>query len=339
MIVKKFLKGFMAAALAVTMAVTPVSSVKAAEVTVTSGASTYTFSQEPAAAFLITGLSRTSFDGAFFLHTYEADAYNNVADNINKIIFYCVPVGTQISSPNNFCVYDRCSIFSSSSAIFSMNILTYQVGESLSVSEYYHLREGFVNTQVIQQEYLQGDTLIMVTSCQEGDDFNMVPEIFAGMSCSVVQIPVADALAMDNANIQLDTANTQTAEAQAQAAQQAAQQAADAQAAAQAQAEAQAAAEAQAQQAAEAAQAQAQADALAAQQAADAAAQAQITAQPANTTVSQGTYTVEANDNLCKIAQKVYGDRKAWREIYKANPTIKDDYVIYKGQVLVIPTR
>jgi hypothetical protein len=38
MIVKKFLKGFMAAALAVTMAVMPVSSVKAAEVTVTSGA-------------------------------------------------------------------------------------------------------------------------------------------------------------------------------------------------------------------------------------------------------------------------------------------------------------
>ena len=37
MIVKKFLKGFMAAALAVTMAVMPVSSVKAAEVTVTSG--------------------------------------------------------------------------------------------------------------------------------------------------------------------------------------------------------------------------------------------------------------------------------------------------------------
>ena len=54
MIVKKFLKGFMAAALAVTMAVTPVSSVKAAEVTVTSGASTYTFSQEPVAAFVVT---------------------------------------------------------------------------------------------------------------------------------------------------------------------------------------------------------------------------------------------------------------------------------------------
>ena len=331
MIVKKFLKGFMAAALAVTMAVTPVSSVKAAEVTVTSGASTYTFSQEPAAAFLITGLSRTSFDGAFFLHTYEADAYNNVADNINKIIFYCVPVGTQISSPNNFCVYDRCSIFSSSSAIFSMNILTYQVGESLSVSEYYHLREGFVNTQVIQQEYLQGDTLIMVTSCQEGDDFNMVPEIFAGMSCSAVQIPVADALAMDNANIQLDTANTQTAEAQAQAAQAealAAQQAAEAQA--QAEALAAQATQAEAQQAAEAA-AQAQAEA---QQAA-----AQVQPQPSITSASQGTYTVEANDNLCKIAQKVYGDMKAWREIYKANPTIKDDYVIYKGQVLVIPTR
>lgn len=55
--------------------------------------------------------------------------------------------------------------------------------------------------------------------------------------------------------------------------------------------------------------------------------------------VSQGTYTVEANDNLCKIAQKVYGDMKAWREIYKANPVIKDDYIIYKGQVLIIPVK
>ena len=74
MIVKKFLKGFMAAALAVTMAVTPVSSVKAAEVTVTSGASTYTFSQEPVAAFVVTGWIERS------------------------IILYCVPKGTQVHS-------------------------------------------------------------------------------------------------------------------------------------------------------------------------------------------------------------------------------------------------
>lgn len=74
-----------------------------------------------------------------------------------------------------------------------------------------------------------------------------------------------------------------------------------------------------------------------AQQAAEA--QAQITAQTNTTAVSQDTYTVEANDNLCKIAQKVYGDMKAWREIYKANPVIKDDYIIYKGQTLIIPAR
>ena len=75
MIVKKFLKGFMAAALAVTMAVTPVSSVKAAEVTVTSGASTYTFSQEPVAAFVVTG-----FNGW------------------RPFTLYCISEGTQIHS-------------------------------------------------------------------------------------------------------------------------------------------------------------------------------------------------------------------------------------------------
>lgn len=159
---------------------------------------------------------------------------------------------------------------------------------------------------------------------EDAFDITVIPEVFALSGASAVQIPVADALAMDNANIQLDTANTQTAEAQAQAAQ------------------------AEALAAQQAAEAQAQAEALSAQQAAEAAAQAQAEAQqaaaqvqpqPSITSASQGTYTVEANDNLCKIAQKVYGDMKAWREIYKANPTIKDDYVIYKGQVLVIPTR
>ena len=80
------------------------------------------------------------------------------------------------------------------------------------------------------------------------------------------------------------------------------------------------------------------AEAQAAQQAAEAATQTQITSQ--QTSVSQGTYIVEAGDNLCKIAQKVYGDMKAWREIYKANAgTVKSDYIIYKGQVLVIPAR
>lgn len=55
-------------------------------------------------------------------------------------------------------------------------------------------------------------------------------------------------------------------------------------------------------------------------------------------TITSGTYTVERGDNLSKIAQKVYGDRKLWRKIYEANSNvIKSDYVIWANQVLIIP--
>lgn len=54
--------------------------------------------------------------------------------------------------------------------------------------------------------------------------------------------------------------------------------------------------------------------------------------------ITSGTYTVERGDNLSKIAQKVYGDRKLWRKIYEANSNvIKSDYVIWANQVLNIP--
>lgn len=327
MIVKKFLKGFMAAALAVTMAVTPVSSVKAAEVTVTSGASTYTFSQEPVAAFVVTGWIERS------------------------IILYCVPKGTQVHSQAGSSEWTK-NIFATEEIPNDYKPVFYEGnymeneengnvdGEAtredgspyLRLSEIYHSDiAGFDAVYVMENV---GVKSVMLNSGQamnghdewteDAFDITVIPEVFALSGASAVQIPVADALAMDNANIQLDTANTQTAEAQAQAAQ------------------------AEALAAQQAAEAQAQAEALSAQQAAEAAAQAQAEAQqaaaqvqpqPSITSASQGTYTVEANDNLCKIAQKVYGDMKAWREIYKANPTIKDDYVIYKGQVLVIPTR
>ena len=325
MIVKKFLKGFMAAALAVTMAVTPVSSVKAAEVTVTSGASTYTFSQEPVAAFVVTGWIERS------------------------IILYCVPKGTQVHSQAGSSEWTK-NIFATEEIPNDYKPVFYEGnymeneengnvdGEAtredgspyLRLSEIYHSDiAGFDAVYVMENV---GVKSVMLNSGQamnghyewteDAFDITVIPEVFALSGASAVQIPVADALAMDNANIQLDTANTQTAEAQAQAA--------------------------QAEAAQQAAEAQAQAEALSAQQAAEAAAQAQAEAQqaaaqvqpqPSITSASQGTYTVEVNDNLCKIAQKVYGDMKAWREIYQANPTIKDDYVIYKGQVLVIPTR
>lgn len=54
---------------------------------------------------------------------------------------------------------------------------------------------------------------------------------------------------------------------------------------------------------------------------------------------AQSTYTVERGDNLSKIAKKIYGDEKLWRVIYNANSSVvKSDYIIYKNQVLIIPS-
>lgn len=69
------------------------------------------------------------------------------------------------------------------------------------------------------------------------------------------------------------------------------------------------------------------------------------TLQPAVTPVTPGipavtpdTYVVERGDNLSKIAKKVYGDSKYWKNIYEANSdVIKSDYTIWANQVLVIP--
>ena len=53
---------------------------------------------------------------------------------------------------------------------------------------------------------------------------------------------------------------------------------------------------------------------------------------------AEGTYTVEKDDYLKKIAKKVYGDENLWKVIYDANSNvIKSNYIIYKGQVLTIP--
>lgn len=59
---------------------------------------------------------------------------------------------------------------------------------------------------------------------------------------------------------------------------------------------------------------------------------------PEATPALSGTYTVERGDYLYKIAQKVYGDSTLWRIIYEANSAvIKDNYIIWANQVLVIP--
>lgn len=67
-----------------------------------------------------------------------------------------------------------------------------------------------------------------------------------------------------------------------------------------------------------------------------------IVATPAsmvNAEEAQGTYTVEKDDNLSRIAQKVYGNDKLWKVIYEANSgVVKSNYIIYKGQVLIIPS-
>ncbi len=47
------------------------------------------------------------------------------------------------------------------------------------------------------------------------------------------------------------------------------------------------------------------------------------------------TYTVQQGDSLSAIADKMYGDRSAWKKLYKLNKdTIRDPHLIYAGQVL-----
>lgn len=49
-------------------------------------------------------------------------------------------------------------------------------------------------------------------------------------------------------------------------------------------------------------------------------------------------YTVEPNDTLGKISQKVYGSAKKWKKIFEANgDQLKSPDKIYAGQVLKIP--
>lgn len=50
------------------------------------------------------------------------------------------------------------------------------------------------------------------------------------------------------------------------------------------------------------------------------------------------SYTVQPNDSLGKISQKVYGSAKKWKKIFEANSdTLKSPDKIYAGQVLKIP--
>jgi len=57
---------------------------------------------------------------------------------------------------------------------------------------------------------------------------------------------------------------------------------------------------------------------------------------PGETPPPARTYTVEANDSMWAIAQKVYGDGNLWDRIAQANPTA-DPAALQPGQVLRIP--
>lgn len=49
-------------------------------------------------------------------------------------------------------------------------------------------------------------------------------------------------------------------------------------------------------------------------------------------------YIVEKNDNLSKISKKLTGKEDYWRDIYNANSAVvKNNYIIYTGQHLIIP--
>lgn len=66
---------------------------------------------------------------------------------------------------------------------------------------------------------------------------------------------------------------------------------------------------------------------------------AEASAQPAQALAVEGPrqHVVEKGDTLWKLAQKYYGDANQWEFILKANPRIKDENVLEKGAVLVMP--
>ncbi|HYE75017.1 MAG TPA: LysM peptidoglycan-binding domain-containing protein [Blastocatellia bacterium] len=58
----------------------------------------------------------------------------------------------------------------------------------------------------------------------------------------------------------------------------------------------------------------------------------------ADINVVDGTYTVQAGDNLSKIAQRFYGNANAYNKIFEANQDqLNDPDKIKVGQVLKLP--
>ena len=308
--VKKLMKGLMAAALVITLAVSPVTSSYAQEVTVTSGPSTYTFFDMPVAAFEVTGLGLDPY-------TYQRDAKEEVklTPSENTFILYCIRdykfsdiegeygedawIHSQPGSSEWICNhYSNYSfgfrdsgpyIETNVNGCFTFDYEKKEVDQSLGgVQDMYGTNMGFV--EIYHADAPQSDAIYVTTVWDDDRDweecFAAISRAFQAAGATIVQIPVADALARNNVTV---SQNDVMAEVQA------------------------------------AAQAQAEAQSQAAQN---------------TTNTVQNTYIVERGDNLCKIAKKVYGDPNAWKTIYEANSNIiRNDYIIFMRQVLVIPTR
>jgi len=294
MIATKYMKGLLATALVVTMAVTPSVYAAAAEATVTSGSSTYIFEEMPIAAFEVTGLGVDPY-------AYEKFDAVSLTPAANTFILWCIPYGSDVySAPgsNGAWVSNLYNVGYANAdngqeySYLEMNTL---YTDSYATNEYNQSEYGFGGHS---QEYIEFTELfhvgespkdtIYVIDPWEDQDITWIPAIFGQLGATAVPISVTDALAKSNGVSVQSDATVETAQETVQAT-------------------------------AETAQIQVT--------------QPQITTTP-------GIYVVEPNDNLSQIAQKVYGDRKAWKDIYNANSdVIKNDYIIYKGQVLTIPTR
>lgn len=323
--VKKFMKGLLAAALAVTMAVTPVSNVKAAEVTVTSGPSTYTFSDDPAAAFVVSNWYFNDPITLFFLRegTFVYSQLGSSLWQADKLINDGPELGVETRIWRF--PYDSTESYDYASDVSEENQENINISHGMFGDGVYRdsgiaytneidwiADDGWVHYKtvsvgdnlpvVVVREIYHADVpepdAIYVTLIKSDDEIALAKEALAYTGATVEQIPVADALASNNANVQTNTADTQASNN---------------------------------------ANVQTNTVDTEATETQIIESQAQVT----NTTsVSQDTYTVEAGDNLCKIAKKVYGDAKAWKDIYDANSNIiKGNYILHKGQVLVIPAR
>lgn len=307
--VKKLMKGLIAAALAVTMAITPITSSYAQEVTVTSGPSTYTFYDMPVAAFEVTGLGLDPY-------TYKRVANEEVklTPLENTFILYCIR-DYNFDTSENAWIHSQpgssewvCNSYINYSSGFRDSKPYIEANPNGCFTFMYERKEedqsfGFLQdmngtnmafTEIYHADAPQSDAIYVTTVWDDDRDweacFAAISRAFQAAGATIVQIPVADALARNNVIVSQNDAATQAAD--------------------QSQAETQAQAEAQSQ------------------------------VVQNTTSTAQSTYTVERGDNLCKIAKKVYGDPNAWKIIYDANSNIiKSGYILFKGQVLVIPAR